>query len=253
MQVMAFDGDVAIVTGAGSGIGRAAAAALVAAGAAVVLVDLAGDVVNAVAADLRRDGARVLVAAADVTDETAIEQAIAAGEAAFGPLTLAVNAAGIADACPAETLDLDRFTRLYDVNVKGVFVSCRSEARAMLRHGRGSIVNVASISGIVSHREMQQAHYNSSKAAVAHLSRSLATEWADRGVRVNSVSPGFTLTPMNLRSEVADIRDAISRSIPLGRFASPEDIVGPILFLLSPSASYCTATDIVVDGGYTAL
>ena len=123
----------------------------------------------------------------------------------------------------------------------------------MLRHGSGSIVNVASISGIVSHREMKQAHYNSSKAAVAHLSRSLATEWADRGVRVNSVSPGFTLTPMNLRAEVADMRDAISRKIPLGRFAVPEEIVAPILFLLSPSASYCTATDIVVDGGYTAL
>ena len=245
--------DVAIVTGAGSGIGRAVAEALAASGTAVALVDLTGGDLDAVAEQLRRDGARVTAVAADVTDEAAIEDAVTATEAAFGPLTLAVNAAGIADASPAESLALTRFTRLFDVNVTGVFLSCRAEARAMLRHGFGSIVNVASISGIVSHSEMQQAHYNSSKAAVAHLSRSLATEWADRGVRVNCVSPGFTLTPMNLRGEVADMRDAISRKIPLGRFAVPEEIVGPVLFLLSPSASYCTATDIVVDGGYTAL
>ena len=169
--------DVAIVTGAGSGIGRAVAEALAASGTAVALVDLPGDGLDAVAGHLRRDGARVTTVAAGVTDEGAIEDAVTATEAAFGPLTLAVNAAGIADAAPAESLELERFTRLFDVNVTGVFVSCRAEARAMLRHGSGSIVNVASISGIVA----------------------------------------------------------------------------PILFLLSSSASYCTATDIVVDGGYTAL
>ena len=93
-------------------------------------------------------------------------------------------------------------------------------------------------------------HYNSAKAAVSHLTRSLAMEWVDRGVRVNAVSPGYTATPMNTRPEMVDLVEQFSRQIPLGRYAEPEEIAGPVVFLLSPAASYCTGVDLLVDGGF---
>ncbi|MBM9468538.1 SDR family oxidoreductase [Nakamurella leprariae] len=250
--VSGFDGAVAMVTRAASGIGRAVAIALLAAGAAVAVVDLPGPAIETTSRALTELGP-VVALPVDVTDGGAVEDAVRTVQTRLGPLTLAVNAAGVAQAVPAESMDQQSFSRLLEINVTGVFLSCRARALAMFPSGGGSIVNLASISGIVAHREMLQAHYNASKAAVAHLTRSLATEWADRGIRVNSVSPGFTLTPMNLRPEVADVREAISRRIPLGRFAIPEEIAAPILFLLSPAAGYCTGTDLLVDGGYTAL
>jgi len=172
-------------------------------------------------------------------------------EGAFGPLTLAVNCAGIANAAPAEAMSLDQWQRVYDVDVTGVFLSCQAEAEAMLRNGRGSIVNVSSMSGTIVNRGLQQVHYNSAKAAVSHLTRSLAVEWVDGGVRVNAVSPGYTATPMNTRPEMVDLVEKFSQEIPMGRYAEPEEIAGPVVFLLSPAASYCTGVDLLVDGGFT--
>jgi NAD(P)-dependent dehydrogenase (short-subunit alcohol dehydrogenase family) len=120
----------------------------------------------------------------------------------------------------------------------------------MLRHGRGSIVNISSMSGTIVNRGLQQVHYNSAKAAVSHLTRSLAMEWVDRGVRVNAVSPGYTATPMNTRPEMVDLVAKFSQEIPMGRYAKPEEIAGPVVFLLSPAASYCTGVDLLVDGGF---
>lgn len=253
MAIFSFEGEVAVVTGAASGIGRATAQALSAAGAAVALLDLPGTALEAAGQSLQDAGAQVLTVGVDVTDEAQVDSAIAEVEVRLGPLTLAVNAAGVAEAVPALDLDASRFSRMLDINVTGVFLCSRAEARRMIPRRRGAIVNLASISGHVSHDEMKQSHYNTSKAAVAHLTRSLATEWAPHGLRVNSVSPGFTLTPMNHRPEVADLREALSRKIPLARFANTEEVIAPILFLLSSAASYCTAADFVVDGGYTAL
>jgi NAD(P)-dependent dehydrogenase (short-subunit alcohol dehydrogenase family) len=121
----------------------------------------------------------------------------------------------------------------------------------MLRQGRGSIVNIASMSGVIVNRGLLQAHYNSAKAAVIQLSRSLAMEWAERGIRVNSVSPGYTATPMNTRAEVADQVRRFEADTPLGRMADPAEIVGPTVFLLSEAASFCTGVDLLVDGGFT--
>lgn len=122
----------------------------------------------------------------------------------------------------------------------------------MLRHGRGAIVNVASMSGSIVNRGLAQAHYNSSKAGVIHLSKSLAMEWVSRGIRVNSLSPGYTLSPMNRRPEVADQLKVFAAETPMARIASVDEMVGPTLFLLSRAASFVTGHDLVVDGGFTA-
>jgi NAD(P)-dependent dehydrogenase (short-subunit alcohol dehydrogenase family) len=147
-------------------------------------------------------------------------------------------------------MPLEQWQRVYDVDVTGVFLSCQAEASAMLSHGRGAIVNVASMSGTIVNRGLHQVHYNSAKAAVQHLSKSMAVEWADRGIRVNSISPGYTLTPMNDRPEMADQIKELSAQIPMARYAQPHEIAGPIVFLLSPAASYCTGVDLLVDGGF---
>ena len=147
-------------------------------------------------------------------------------------------------------MPLAQWRRMIDVNLTGVFISCQAEARAMLRHGRGSILNIASMSGSIVNRGLTQAHYNSSKAAVAHLTKSLAMEWVGRGLRVNAISPGYTLTPMNLRPEVAERRKMFERDTPMGRMAGVDEMVGPAIFLSSREASFITGIDLLVDGGF---
>jgi NAD(P)-dependent dehydrogenase (short-subunit alcohol dehydrogenase family) len=205
------------------------------------LIDLAEHANADTAEAISEAGGHCLSIGADVTQLTQLRAAVERTEGAFGPLTLAVNCAGIANAAPAEAMSLDQWQRVYDVDVTGVFLSCQAEAEAMLRNGRGSIVN----------RGLQQVHYNSAKAAVSHLTRSLAVEWVDGGVRVNAVSPGYTATPMNTRPEMVDLVEKFSQEIPMGRYAEPEEIAGPVVFLLSPAASYCTGVDLLVDGGFT--
>src|SRR6185295_6195222 len=123
-------------------------------------------------------------------------------------------------------------------------------ARTMLTRRKGSIINIASMSGVIVNRGLSQAHYNSSKAAVIHLSKSLAMEWADRGVRVNAISPGYTATPMNTRPEVAEQVKQFEADTPLGRMATPEEMVGPAVFLLSDASTFVTGIDLIVDGGF---
>jgi NAD(P)-dependent dehydrogenase (short-subunit alcohol dehydrogenase family) len=245
-----LDGEVALVTGAASGIGKAIAEAIAASGAAVGLVDLTEQSNEETANAISHSGGRCISIAADVTHLPQLRAAVERTEAAFGPLSLAVNSAGIANAAPAETMTVEQWQRVYDVDVTGVFLSCQAEAEAMLRQGRGSIVNISSMSGTIVNRGLQQVHYNSAKAAVSHLTRSLAMEWVDRGVRVNTVSPGYTATPMNTRPEMVDLVEKFSQEIPMGRYAEPEEIAGPVVFLLSPAASYCTGLDLLVDGGF---
>lgn len=162
-----------------------------------------------------------------------------------------MNSAGIANAAPAEEMPLAQWQRVVDVDLTGVFLSCQAEGRAMLAHGGGSIVNIASMSGSIVNRGLRQAHYNAAKAGVVHLTKSLAMEWADRGIRVNAISPGYTATPMNTRPEVADQLRTFEAETPVGRMASVAEIVGPAIFLLGDAAGFCTGVDLLVDGGFT--
>jgi NAD(P)-dependent dehydrogenase (short-subunit alcohol dehydrogenase family) len=238
-------GQKALVTGAASGIGREIALGLAASGAAVGCVDR-NDPADTVAAI----GGRAVAVAADVTDPASVTAAVAAVEDALGPLDLAVNAAGIANATAAEDMPLEQFQQVLEVNLGGVFLCCQAEGRSMLARGRGAIVNIASMSGTIVNRDLLQVHYNASKAAVIHLSKSLAMEWAPRGIRVNAISPGYTATPMNTRPEVAEQVKRFEADTPLGRMAAPTELVGPAIFLLSEAASFVTGIDLIVDGGF---
>jgi NAD(P)-dependent dehydrogenase (short-subunit alcohol dehydrogenase family) len=195
-------------------------------------------------------GRKAIVVEGSVTSKTDLDASVATVEKELGLLTVAVNNAGIADAEPAETLPLDRWNALYEINATGVFLSCQAEGAVMLSRRRGTIINIASISGTIVNRGITQVHYNSSKAAVIQLSKSLAMEWADRGSRVNVISPGYTFTPMNDRSEVADHLEVFRRDTPMQRIASPDEMIGPAVFLASKASSFITGIDLIVDGGF---
>ena len=251
MQMFSLKDQIAFVTGAGSGIGQGIAIGLAEAGADVALFDLAdGQGLEDTARAIGEKGRKSIKLTGNVSDPEALSQAVEKAEAALGRLSLAVNSAGIANAKPAEEMPLDQWRKMLDVNLTGVFLSCQAEGRAMLKHGRGAIVNIASMSGSIVNRGLTQAHYNASKAGVIHLSKSLAMEWVSRGVRVNAISPGYTLTPMNKRPEVAEQLKVFAAETPMARIATVEEMVGPTIFLLSPAASFVTGVDLLVDGGF---
>jgi NAD(P)-dependent dehydrogenase (short-subunit alcohol dehydrogenase family) len=252
MDLFSLSGRVAVVTGAASGIGQRIAVGLAEAGADVACLDRAASAhgVAETVARIAALGRRSLALHGDVTDAHALEQAVEATERDLGPLAAAVNCAGVANATAAEAMERAQWQQMLDVNLTGVFLSCQAEARAMLPRRRGAIVNIASMSGSIVNRGLLQAHYNTSKAGVIHLSKSLAMEWSDRGLRVNAISPGYTLTPMNLRPEVADARKVFERDTPMGRMATVDEMVGPAVFLCSDAASFVTGIDLLVDGGF---
>jgi NAD(P)-dependent dehydrogenase (short-subunit alcohol dehydrogenase family) len=251
MQLFSLEGHIAFVTGAGSGIGQRLAIGLAEAGADVACFDLpTSRELDLTVEKIQALGKRAVKYEGDVTQSKDLQNAVAGLEQALGPLSIALNCAGIANAAPAEEMPLEQWQRMIDVNLTGVFLSCQAEAKVMLPREQGSIINIASMSGSIVNRGILQAHYNSSKAAVMHLTKSLAMEWCDRGIRVNSISPGYTLTPMNLRPEVAEQRKIFEKDTPLRRMATVDELVGPAIFLASQAASFCTGHDLIIDGGF---
>ncbi|MFO7552490.1 MAG: SDR family oxidoreductase [Haliea sp.] len=251
MQIPSFrlDGKVIIVTGAASGIGAGIARGLAHFGAAVGCVDVAAEGLAETLACIEDAGGRAIVCAADVREEGSLTAAVERVEKELGPVAGALNCAGVHDSFAAESMTLPQWQRLLDINLSGVFLSCQAEGRALIRNGGGSIVNIGSISAHIANRGLKQVHYNAAKAGVAHLSRSLALEWADRGIRVNVISPGYTATAMATSPEVWPLVKHLLDDIPLARMAEVDELIGPAVFLLSDASSYCTGVDLLVDGG----
>ena len=242
---------VALVTGAGRGIGATIAAGWARAGAAIACLDRDGDAAEATATTLRDARATAISLRADVTDADSVRAAVDRTVTELGGLHIALNNAGIGHEAPAEDLDRPNWRRMIDVNLTGVFLCAQAEARVMLAAGDGAIVNITSMSGTIANRGVCQAHYNTAKAGVRHLTTSLAAKWAARGVRVNSLSPGYTLTAMTQEARDRGAGAEWEAQTPMGRLVRPEELVGPATFLASAASSACTGVDLLVDCGFT--
>jgi len=243
-----------VITGASSGIGLSLAKQVAQAGAHVVLVARRAHQLEEAKSQVEKVGGsgRVEIIPADVSSESEVSAAMAR-VLQSGKVDVLVNNAGIARNSPAiETTDAE-WLEVMDVNLNGVFWCCRAFGRGMVARGRGTIVNIGSMSGIVANKPQPQAHYNASKAAVHMLTKSLATEWAGTGVRVNAIAPGYIGTELTQRGlSNPQWKETWLAMTPLGRVGEPGEVAGVALFLASDAASYVTGAVVSVDGAYTA-
>jgi NAD(P)-dependent dehydrogenase (short-subunit alcohol dehydrogenase family) len=252
-----LSGRTAMVTGGARGIGRGFCHALAASGASVGVVDMELEAAEAVAAEVREYGVDAIAVSANVTVPEDVDRAVRTIHDRIGGPTIGVNNAGVGCWVDSESSTTEEWRRVLSVNLDGVFYCCQAQARIMLEAGYGKIINTASMSGRIVNVPQHQAAYNASKAGVIHLTKSLAAEWASRGVRVNSISPGYTVTPLlAARMETPEGAKAAEYwrgLIPLGRMLEIDDLAAALVFLASPGSDMVTGHDLVVDGGYTII
>jgi len=244
-------GKKALVTGAGRGIGKVLATALAEAGCDVALFGPHQENLGPLSKELGNLGVKTLVLTGDVSVKQDMDAAFSRVAEYFTNLDICVNNAGISMQVPAEDMEEADWDRLMDVNLKGVFLCSQAAARLMIPRKSGSIINIGSISASAVNVPQKQGVYNTSKAGVVHLSRSLAVEWAPYGVRVNSLSPGYMKTEMTVAG-MSHLFPTWEDLTPLGRLGKPEELRGALLYLASDASSYMTGHDLVIDGGYLA-
>ena len=256
LKVMGFaklslDGRAAVVIGGTSGIGRALAHGLAAAGADVVCTSRRSEQVEAAASEIEQLGRRTLRATSDVSDRRSLEELLGACAAEFGKVDILINSAGITKRAPTVDLVEEDWAAILETNLTGTLRACQVFGRHMVENAYGRIINIASLSTFVSLFEV--AAYSASKAAVASLTKSLAIEWAKRGVNVNAIAPGVFRTALNqkLLDETPRGQEFLART-PMGRFGNVEELAGAEVFLASEAASFVTGEVIVVDGGFLA-
>lgn len=249
-------GRVALVTGGGQGIGRAYAHSLGEAGAAVAVVDLVQERADSVAHELAQKGIDAMALATDVTKEEQVAAMVAAIMQKWGKLTIGVNNAGIGLWVDSEKMTLAEWNRVISIDLTAVWLCAKHEAQVMLPAGYGKIINTASMSGTIVNTPQNQAAYNTAKAGVIHLTRSLAAEWAPRGIRVNCISPGYTRTQLVddlLKTpEGQKMMPTWMGMTPMGRMAEVTELQGALVYLAAEASDFTTGHDLVVDGGYSA-
>jgi len=252
LNKFALDGQVAVVTGGGQGIGRSIAIALGEAGCKVAVADLEFNRAETVAAELQAKGIQSLAIKVDVSKKQECVDMVQKVLSAFGDLHIGVNNAGIVMHSDSEDTPEFQWTKTMEVNLNGVFYCCQAEAKHMLTKGYGRIINTASMSATIVNHPQRQVAYNTSKAGVVHMTKTLGTEWCDRGVTVNCISPGYVDTELNRTEGLLAVRNMWIRDTPMQRLADVEDLVGGVLYLASGLSNFTTALDLIIDGGFTA-
>ena len=253
LQAFSLQGQTAVVTGGGNGIGKAVALGLARSGAHVVVMDLEFSAAQSAVSEIVKEGLSAQAICVDVRDETQVDQAMKQAYEHHQRLDILINNAGIAIRKPTVELSLADWSRVVEVNLTGVFLCARSAARFMIAQGSGAIVNTASIMGLSGGGLYPNISYQSTKGAIVNLTRALAVEWALHQIRVNAIAPTWVekdfIKPLMAHPELIE---KIKGMTPLGRLAKPQDIVGAVVFLCSPCASMVTGHTLAVDGGFLA-
>ncbi len=255
IEKMRLDGKKGFVTGGARGIGKSTATAFAEAGADVAIIDVDFAEAEKTAADIAREtGRKVIAIKTDCTDPKQVDDMVLQVTKELGGLDFCHNNAGICINAPAEEMTFEQWNKVINVNLNGIFLTDIAAGKYMLAHGGGSIINTASMSAHIVNVPQPQCAYNASKAAVIQLTKSLAIEWAKRGVRVNSLSPGYIGTELTLNSPtLIPLIEKWNEMAPLGRMGKPEELAAICVYLAGDASSFTTGADFVIDGAFTCF
>ncbi len=254
LEKMRLDGKVAFVTGGARGIGKSIATAIAEAGCNVAIVDMDIAEAQKTADEIAQLGVKTTAIKTDVTDEADVNKMIDQILEVFGKLDVAFCNAGICINAPADEMTYGQFKKVIDVNLNGVFLTSQAAARVMLKQGRGSIINTASMSGHIVNVPQPQCAYNASKAGVIMLTKSMAVEFAKTGVRVNSISPGYIGTDLVLESpNLKPLIEKWNALSPIGRMGRPDELQAIAVYLAGDASDFTTGSDFIIDGAFSCF
>ena len=255
IEKMRLDGKKIFVTGGARGIGKSVATAFAEAGADIAIVDVDIAEAEKTAAELTENyGVQTIAVKTDVTKPEEVDAMVELVVKTFGILDVAFCNAGICMNVPAEEMTYEQWKKVIDINLSGVFLTAQAAGKVMLKQGSGSIINTASMSAHIVNVPQPQCSYNASKAGVIQLTKSLAIEWAKRGVRVNSISPGYIGTELTLNSpSLKPLIEQWNAMAPMGRMGRPEELQSICVYLAGDTSTFTTGSDFVVDGAFTCF